>query len=533
MKKIILLFFILTSLFSFSQEINIIPKPVELKTGKGNFILSSKTVILLQDDANKSSAHFFNDYLKKYYGIELKLANSAKDNFISLKTRPNNSNPNPEGYNLKVNNTSVDLTGFSNEGTFRGVQTLIQLLPVDRQPVTTQQQFSIPVVTITDYPRFPYRGMHLDVSRHFFPVDYIKKYIDFLALHKMNYFHWHLTDDQGWRIEIKKYPKLIEIGSWRDGTIIGKYPGTGNDGIRYGGYYTQDQIKEIVKYAADRFITIVPEIDMPGHNMAALAAYPQLGTRPDSIYKVAQTWGIFGKMNNVLAPSDFTFRFIQDVLTEVMQLFPSKYIHIGGDEVFKKWWKDCSTCQQFMKTNKLKDENELQSYFIHRIEKFVNSKGRTIIGWDEILEGGLAPNAVVMSWRGEKGGIAAARQNHYVVMTPGSPLYFNHSQLQKDDSLTAGGYDPIQSVYNYDPVSKELNGKQAKYILGAQGNLWTEYISNERKVEYMIFPRMSALSEIVWSKKEDRNWKDFKKRMTGQIKRYDLWKVNYCKTPIR
>lgn len=311
MKKIILLFFILTSLFSFSQEINIIPKPVELKTGKGNFILSSKTVILLQDDANKSSAHFFNDYLKKYYGIELKLANSAKDNFISLKTRPNNSNPNPEGYNLKVNNTSVDLTGFSNEGTFRGVQTLIQLLPVDRQPVTTQQQFSIPVVTITDYPRFPYRGMHLDVSRHFFPVDYIKKYIDFLALHKMNYFHWHLTDDQGWRIEIKKYPKLIEIGSWRDGTIIGKYPGTGNDGIRYGGYYTQDQIKEIVKYAADRFITIVPEIDMPGHNMAALAAYPQLGTRPDSIYKVAQTWGIFGKMNNVLAPTDFTFQFIQ------------------------------------------------------------------------------------------------------------------------------------------------------------------------------------------------------------------------------
>ena len=533
MKKVILFICIFVSTFAFAQEINIIPKPVEIKTGNGNFILSSKTVIVLYGESDKPSAHFFNDYLKKYYGIELKIAKSAKEDFILFNAINENKTPeHPEGYNLKVDKKSIDVIGLSNAGTFRGVQTLIQLLPVTIQPGAGNHQFKIPFVTITDYPRFPYRGMHLDVSRHFFPIDYIKKYIDFIALHKMNYFHWHLTDDQGWRIEIKKHPKLTEIGAWRDGTIIGKYPGTGNDGIHYGGYYTQEQIKEIVQYAAERYITVIPEIDMPGHDMAALAAYPQLGTNPDSVYKVAQTWGIFGKMNNVLAPSDFTFQFIQDVLTEVMQLFPSKYIHIGGDEVYKKWWKDCSSCQQFMKKNNLKDENELQSYFIHRIEKFVNSKGRTIIGWDEILEGGLAPNAVVMSWRGEKGGIEAARKNHYVVMTPGDILYFNRSQLKQDDSLTAGGYIPIQNVYNYEPVPKELNAQQGKYILGAQGNLWTEYISNERKVEYMIFPRMSALSEVLWSRKEDRNWDDFKKRIVYQIKRYDIWKVNYCKTAL-
>lgn len=529
MKKNFFLLCILFSLKVVSQEINIIPQPVEMKIGKGDFILSGKTVIVLYDNINKPSAHFFNDYLKKYYGFELKIEKSAKQDFILLNTIKENRTPeHPEGYNLSIDKSSIKITGYSPAGTFYGMQSLIQLLPTRKQNTS----FAIPQLSIQDYPRFSYRGMHLDVSRHFFPIDYIKKYIDFIALHKMNYFHWHLTDDQGWRIEIKKYPKLTEIGAWRDGTIIGKYPGTGNDHIHYGGFYTQEQIKEIVQYAAERYITVVPEIDIPGHDMAALAAYPQLGTRPDSIYKVAQTWGIFGKMNNVLAPSDFTFQFLQDVLTEVMQLFPSKYIHIGGDEVYKKWWKDCASCQSFMKENKLKNENELQSYFIHRVEKFVNSKGRTIIGWDEILEGGLAPNAVVMSWRGEKGGIAAAKQNHYVVMTPGDQLYFNRPQVKNDDSLTADGYIPIENVYKYEPVSKELNQQQGKYILGAQGNLWTEYVSNIKKVEYMIFPRMSALAEVVWSKKEKRNWNDFRKRMANQLKRYDLWKINYCKTPF-
>ncbi|MCZ2460860.1 MAG: beta-N-acetylhexosaminidase [Chitinophagales bacterium] len=532
MRTLISLVFALCFITVSSQSINIIPKPVEMKSGTGEFILSGKTSILLGKDADKHSADFFNDYLKKFYGLELKSVKEAKENFISFSHKNENSAKDPEGYHLMVNKSSVSLSGNTAAGTFRGVQTLIQLLPTNLKTAAGDPQLKIPSVTITDFPRFSYRGMHLDVSRHFFSVDYVKRYIDFIALHKMNYFHWHLTDDQGWRIEIKKYPKLTEIGAWRDGTIIGKYPGTGNDGIRYGGYYTQEQIKEIVKYASDRFITVVPEIDIPGHDMAALAAYPQLGTRPDSVYRVAQTWGIFGKFNNVLSPTEYTFHFMEDVLNEVMQLFPSKYIHIGGDEVSKIWWQNSEFCRQLMKEKGMKDAHELQSYFIQRIEKFVNSKGRTIIGWDEILEGGLAPNAVVMSWRGEKGGIEAAKQNHYVIMTPDNPLYLNRSQLKNDDSLTAGGYNPTVNVYNYDPVPKELNTQQSKYILGAQGNLWTEYISNERKVEYMIFPRISALSEVVWSRKEDRNWNDFKKRMATQYKRYDLWQVNYCKTPL-
>ncbi len=529
MKKIITIALITFCYSLHAQEINIIPKPVDMKPGKGNFILSEKTVIVVEDESNKPSANFFNDYLKKYYDLDLRIVKNSKDNFILFNTIVENSNPHPEGYNLKAGKSSIEINGFSDAGTFRGVQTLIQLLPVNRQQVTGNQQLKIPFVTITDYPRFQYRGMHLDVSRHFFPVSYIKKYIDFIALHKMNYFHWHLTDDQGWRIEIKKYPKLTQVGAWRDGTIIGKYPGTGNDDIRYGGYYTQDEIKEIVKYAAGRFITVIPEIDMPGHCMAALAAYPKLGTKPDSVYSVAQTWGIFGKLNNVLAPTDYAIHFMEDVLDEVMQLFPSKYIHIGGDEVSKIWWHNCSFCQQLMKEKGMKDEHELQSYFIRQIEKYVTSKGKTIIGWDEILEGGLAPNAVVMSWRGETGGIAAAKQHHYVIMTPSNPLYLNQSQVKNDDSLTANGYNPIENVYNYEPVPKELDQQDSKYILGAQGNLWTEYISNPRKVEYMLFPRMSALSEVLWSKKEDRNWDDFKKRMATQFKRYDLWNVNYSK----
>jgi hexosaminidase len=345
----------------------------------------------------------------------------------------------------------------------------------------------------------------------------------------MNYFHWHLTDDQGWRIEIKKYPKLTSVGAWRDGTIIGRYPSTGNDHIHYGGFYTQEQIKEVVKYAADRYITVIPEIEMPGHSMAALAAYPQLGTTPDSIYKVSETWGINGMFNNVLNPSEYTFNFLQDVVDEVMALFPSQYIHIGGDECDKQWWHKSPFCQQLMKEKGIKDEEGLQSYFIQRMEKYINSKGRKIIGWDEILEGGLAPNATVMSWRGEEGGIAAAKQNHDVVMTPGNPVYFDHTQSQHEDSVTIGGYNPIENVYAYEPVPKELNAEQANHVLGAQANLWTEYIGNIPKVEYMLFPRLSALSEVLWSPKENRDWKDFQKRLLEQFKRYDLWKANSSK----
>jgi hexosaminidase len=386
--------------------------------------------------------------------------------------------------------------------------------------------------------------MHLDVGRHFFPVSFIKKYIDYLALHKFNTFHWHLTEDQGWRIQIKKYPKLTQVGAWRNGTIIGRYPGTGNDGIKYGGFYTQEQIKEIVKYAADRYITVVPEIEMPGHSSAAIAAYPELSCFPDEPTKnyfpkqcawsgdstgkqVQQTWGVFDDV--FCAGEENTFKFLEDVMDEVLALFPSKYIHVGGDECPKENWKRCPQCQKRMKDNNLKDEHELQSYFIQRMEKYLNKKGRILIGWDEILEGGLAPNAVVMSWRGETGGIEAAKQNHDVIMTPGNPVYFDHTQSENEDSVTIGGFNPIEKVYAYEPVPKELNDEQAKHVLGAQANMWTEYMKNTKKVEYMLFPRIAALSEVLWSKKENKNWDDFQKRLMVQFKRYDLWKVNYSK----
>jgi hexosaminidase len=381
------------------------------------------------------------------------------------------------------------------------------------------------------------------VSRHFFDINYIKKYIDYLALHKLNYFHWHLTDDQGWRIEIKKYPRLTEVAAYRDGTIIGRYPGTGNDNVRYGGYYTQDEVKEVVRYAAEKFITVIPEIEMPGHASAAIAAFPwlscfpeketkipshpSLGSQSKTGKKVQETWGVFEDV--FCAGNDSTFLFLQDVLDEVVPLFTSKYIHVGGDESPKAHWKKCPRCQARIKKEGLKDEHELQSYFIQRMDKYLNAKGKTLIGWDEILEGGLAPNAVVMSWRGEKGGIAAANQKHQVIMTPQKPVYFDHTQTRNEDSVTIGGFNSIENVYAYEPVPKELPAANAIYIMGAQANLWTEYIKNPSKVEYMAFPRMSALSEVLWSPKEKRNWPDFEKRLQTQFQRYDMWKANYSK----
>ncbi|HYH16235.1 MAG TPA: family 20 glycosylhydrolase, partial [Flavisolibacter sp.] len=411
----------------------------------------------------------------------------------------------------------------------------------------TISSLNIPVVTVQDYPRFNYRGMHLDVCRHFFPISFLKKYIDYLALHKMNYFHWHLTDDQGWRIEIKKYPELTDVGAYRNGTLIGRYPGTGNDNTRYGSYYTQDDVKEIVQYAADRHITVVPEIEMPGHASAAIATFPWLSCFPDKPTKiptkpsetsvqqqkegkiklVQETWGVFEDI--FCAGNDSTFQFLENVLDEVLTLFPSTYIHIGGDEAPKNHWKKCPKCQARIKKEGLKDEHELQSYFVQRIEKYLNAKGRTIIGWDEILEGGLAPNAIVMSWRGEKGGITAAKQNHQVIMTPQKPVYFDHTQTRNEDSITIGGYNPIEAVYAYEPIPAALSTEEGKYIMGAQANLWTEYIKYPSKVEYMIFPRMSALSEVLWTPKEKKNWKDFEKRLQTQFKRYDLWKANYSR----
>ncbi|HEY1872041.1 MAG TPA: beta-N-acetylhexosaminidase, partial [Chitinophagaceae bacterium] len=549
MKLLTLLATILITV-SVQGQINIIPKPVSVKQPKtaANFSITPSTQIVLEGSKLDGIAEIFNDYLQQFYRFKLKIVKTSSNNNSIILNFDHLDNSLPGAYQITVDNKGVYIGGDNEEGVFYGVQTLIQLLPVDDKPQTTNNKLTtsgklqIPYVSINDYPRFAYRGMHLDCGRHFFPVSFIKKYIDYIALHKMNYFHWHLTEDQGWRIEIKKYPKLTQVGAWRNGTIIGRYPGMGNDETHYGGYYTQDEIKDVVAYAAKRFITVVPEIEMPGHSSAAIAAYPYLSCFPNESTKhpqqcawsgdstgkqVQQTWGVFPDV--FCAGKDSTFKFLEDVLDEVMALFPSKYIHVGGDESPKANWKRCTLCQQRIKDEHLKNEEELQSYFIQRIEKYLNSKGRTLIGWDEILEGGIAPNAVIMSWRGEAGGIAAARQKHNVIMTPGGWVYLDHSQSQNEDSVTIGGYTSLDKTYSYEPVSDSLTKDQGKYILGAQGNVWTEYMGNERKVEYMIFPRMSALSEVLWSQKDLRDSADFEKRLETQFKRYDLWGANYSK----
>jgi len=541
MKKFLLLLFLSISFLSFSQtmtDINIVPQPAEMKVqSSAKFNLARNTILVLEGSGLEKSANFFNDYLQQVYGFKLKIAKKSIGNNEVILNYERMDNPLPGAYTMEINNKTIYIAGDNETGIFYGIQTLLQLLPTNKPQTTTT--LSIPQVTIKDYPQFAYRGMHLDVCRHFFPPSFVKKYIDYLAYHKFNTFHWHLTDDQGWRIEIKKYPKLTSVGAYRNGTIIGRYPGKGDDGINYGGYYTQEEIKDIVKYAAARYITIIPEIEMPGHASAAIAAYPELSCFPNESTKVAtgtawsgstqgkqvqQAWGVF---EDVFSPSENTFHFLEDVLDEVMQLFPSKYIHIGGDECPKENWKRSTFCQQLIKEKNLKDEHGLQSYFIQRIEKYVNSKGRNIIGWDEILEGGLAPKATVMSWQGEQGGIAAAKDHHNVIMTPGAYCYLDHSQSMNEDSVTIGGYLPLEKVYGYEPIPKELNAEQGKYVLGAQGNVWTEYIGNPQKAEYMIFPRMSALSEVLWSPKEKNNWNDFERRLPAIMKRYDFWGASY------
>jgi N-acetyl-beta-hexosaminidase/alpha-L-fucosidase len=524
----------------------IIPQPVSTQWQQGQFTLNANTVIVA-DASDKASVQFFSNYLKKLYGLHLTVAaNRPATNYIAL-IRTNASNP--EGsYHLDVTPNNIQITAATGPGIFYGVQTLIQLLPLSPFVATptgyairpaagaagapgaaqaaannAPAGFSIPAVTIDDYPRFAWRGLHLDCGRHFFPIEFVKQYIDYIALHKMNYFHWHLTEDQGWRIEIKKYPLLTEVGSCRSGTIIGHNPGTGDDSTEYCGYYTQDQIRDVVKYAADRYITIIPEIELPGHSSAALTAYPWLGCTGGP-YHVQHNFGVFKDV--FCAGNDSVFQFLDDVLDEVMALFPAKYIHIGGDECPKDSWKACPKCQKRIHDLGLHNEEELQSYFVQRIEKYINSKGKQIIGWDEILEGGIAPNATIMSWRGEKGGIEAAKQHHNVIMTPGQYVYFDHSQTRNDDSLTIGGYLPLDTVYSYEPIPKELAADEQQYVLGAQANVWSEYMSNPRKVEYMIFPRLSALSEVLWSPKAARNWKDFTRRLPAQFKRYALWGVN-------
>lgn len=516
----------------------VIPAPVEYKAMNGAFEITPATTIVLGDKAERRTAVYLQDYLLKYHKLNLQIttAKQQQSNVIRLNTRRFIQPPaNPEGYTLSVDERQVVLEGDSYAGTFYAMQTLLQLLPVKEQ-----SKLLVPFVQVNDFPRFGYRGMHLDVSRHFFPISYVKRYIDYLALHKLNTFHWHLTDDQGWRIEIKKYPRLTSVGAYRNGTIIGRYPGTGNDSLHYGGYYTQQEIKEVVQYAADRFITVIPEIDVPGHSSASIAAYPYLSCYPGESTKwpagtawagttkgkqVQQAWGIFPDV--LCAGKETTFTFLEDVLSELIELFPSQTIHIGGDENEKDQWRRCPNCQRRMKQNNLKDENQLQAYFFKRLAGYLNGKGRQVIGWNEILQGGLPPGAVVMSWQGEKSGIEAARLGHKAIMSTESHLYLNFSQSRNEDSVSFGRFTPIEKVYSYEPLPKVLRPEQAKNIIGVQAQLWAEYIKNTSILEYNLFPRLSAVSEVAWSSRKD--WSDFEQRLMVQMSRYNKWGINFSK----
>jgi hexosaminidase len=544
LKKITLSTFLIFTFFlagmAENPAVSVIPKPVKMKMGSGKFFINDHTALLFTagDERAMNTARLFAGHLQMAGGPVLTALGVVKNYHniagIIFSIKKDGKIP-AEGYVLTVTKNNIIIEGGNGAGLFYGMQTLLQLLPLDifaSKGLQPGNNWSVPCIEIKDHPRFPYRGMHLDVSRHFFPKEFILNYIDLIATFKMNTFHWHLTDDNGWRIEIKKYPKLMQTAAWRvdreNLPWTERPPQQAGDRANYGGYYTQDEIKEIVEYAKKRYVTIIPEIEMPAHSVEVLAAYPQFSctggpfTVPPGSY--------WPNIDILCAGNDSTFTFIEDVLSEVISLFPSKYIHIGGDEADKTRWKECPKCQSRIKAEGLKDEKELQSYFIKRIEKFLVSKDRKLIGWDEILEGGLAPEATVMSWRSLEGGIAGARQGHDVVMTPGPYCYFDHYQGNpKTEPKAIGGYTTLKKVYSYEPVPGGLTKEQSKFILGAQGNLWTEYIPTPEHAEYMAVPRMIALAEVTWTAKKLKNWIDFRTRLEPEFQRLDLMHVNYCK----
>lgn len=509
------------------DEFSIIPKPAEMQQAETSFHIKSNPLIYYSQEELAFEARYAKNMLEQLAGKKATLMADKSvegiDGAIMLSL--DDKIDHEEGYQLSVDK-NISIIGKSPAGVFYGIQSLLQLF-FQTQP----NDFIFPGLTIHDRPRFSWRGMHLDVSRHFFDKEFIKKYIDILALHKMNTFHWHLVDDQGWRIEIKKYPKLTEVGAWRvDREHLpwnerpSQKPG---EKATYGGYYTQEEIKEIVEYATQRHIVVVPEIELPAHVSAALAAYPEYSCHGRSI--AVPPGGVWPITDIYCAGKEETFTFLQDILTEVMELFPSKFIHIGGDEADKTEWKRCKLCQRRIAKENLKDEHELQSYFIRRIDKFLSENGRRLIGWDEILEGGLAENAAVMSWRGERGGIQAAKMNHDVVMTPVSHCYFDYYQsLDKEIEPTAfGGLTDLQKVYHYEPVPEELDENEARHVLGAQGNVWTEFMHSGRQVEYMALPRMSALAEVLWTPPSSKNFDDFVARLENLLNMFTAMDLNY------
>jgi len=524
-------------------ELSLIPLPMQFQKTDGKFVLDGETRILmnsLDENADYVSA-FLLEKFNRSTGFNLQLssveAGSITANTIAFTQRDIDDALGEEGYSLQVKPEVITVASNSARGLFYGAQTLLQLLPAEiqsDQPVAGVE-WTIPCVEIVDKPRFQWRGAHLDVCRHFFSKEFVKKYIDILAMHKLNVFHWHLTEDQGWRIEIKKNPKLTEIGAWRADragiTWREREPQQPGEAATYGGYYTQEDVREIVEYAKSRFVDVLPEIEMPGHALAALASYPEYSCFGGP-FTVA-TGGYWPIKDIYCAGKDETFEFLENILDEVIPLFPFKFFHIGGDEAYKENWEKCPDCQQRIQQEGLADVHELQSYFIKRIENFLNSRGKRLIGWDEILEGGLAPNAAVMSWRGVSGGIEAATAGHDVVMSPTSHCYFDYYQAKQGEPEAIGGYLPLEKVYQFEPVPEELDAKKAQHILGAQANVWTEYIPTAEHAEYMLLPRLAALSEVVWSPGKYRNYGAFLLRMNKHYDRLEQAGINFrVPTPI-
>jgi hexosaminidase len=523
--------------------IAVIPQPTRLAQGSGEFVIDERTVIWT-DDASAKLGQQLAAYLAPATGFTLAVRTGGDAPARSIELRRDASlapTLGGEGYRLEAQPGRVIAQAAEPAGLFYAIQTIRQLLPPEISRSSTHPpaagsraavRWTIPAVEIEDMPRFQWRGAHLDVGRHFMPKEFVKKYIDLLALHKMNSFHWHLTEDQGWRIEIKKYPRLTEVGAWRKETVVGRLSrdSTKNtyDGKRHGGFYTQDDVREVVAYAAERFVNVVPEIEMPGHAQAAIAAYPWLGNNPNRQLEVWNRWGV---SENILNAEPRTIAFMQDVLAEVLELFPSRFIHVGGDEAVKTQWRSSPRAQARIRELGLKNEAELQSWFIHQMDTYLTSRGRRLVGWDEILEGGLAPGATVMSWRGEKGGVAAARAGHDVVMAPTTYTYLDYYQSANRDSepLAIGGLLPLDSVYGYEPIPADLEPQYAKHVLGAQGQLWTEYMPTSQQVEYMAFPRMTALAEVVWTPRERKDLADFRRRLDVHLRRLDALQVNYRK----
>ncbi len=510
----------------------IIPEPAEIKNLEGTFEFTSDTRFVVQNEENKKISQLLSDKLATAAGFTPKIVEKTPEsNYVVFKT---DESLEAEAYTLTVSSDAITITSNGLSGALYAVETLRQLLPPEIESPQQQKEtvWSVPNLEINDHPRYPWRGMMLDVARHFFDKDYVLKSIDRMALFKLNTLHLHLVDDQGWRIEIQKYPKLTEIGGFRvdqeDKHWDARSKNSPDEKATYGGFYTQEDIKEIVTYAQERGITVVPEIEMPAHVMSALAAYPEFSCFDE---KIGVPSGGVWPITDIYCPGkEKTFEFLEDVLSEVMELFPSQYIHVGGDEATRTNWEKCPHCQKRMREEGLKTTAELQSYFIKRVERFISSKNRRLLGWDEIIEGGIAPGATVMSWRGIEGGWEASKEGHDVVMTP-NVVYFNQYQGEPDyEPIAFGGYVPLNQVYAFDPVVDSMSTEQKKHILGSQGNLWSEFITDEKQSEYMLYPRLAALSEALWTPKDKKDWQGFAKKVPDLFRRFDTMDINYARS---